>query len=225
MNKPVDPRLDATRNRSLEAALSLLQENGVLAVTHAAISTMTGISRSTLYRHWPNLEDLRNAAFARAAKAELDERPIDGPLKTDLLWMIGHLMKVLNEAPWGKIAPQIIGMAATEDQTRELLRTWIDDRSSDVAAVIEAARDRGELRVDAPIQQMIEMAIAIPYFRKLVAGRSLDPDWLESHVDLICGLATKEPNSRSTVAKSIRPAKQTLKRQQPAAGLSRKVDN
>ncbi len=195
MNKPVDPRLDATRNHSLEAALSLLQESGVLAVTHAAISNKTGISRSTLYRHWPKLEDLRNAAFARAAKAELDERPIDGPLKTDLMWMIGHLMKVLNEAPWGRIAPQIIGMAATEDQTRELLRTWIDDRSSDVAAVIEAARDRGELRVDAPIQQLIEMAIAIPYFRKLVAGRSLDPEWLESHVDLICGLATKEPTS------------------------------
>ena len=195
MNKPVDPRLDATRNRSLEAALSLLQENGVLAVTHAAISTMTGISRSTLYRHWPNLEDLRNAAFARAAKAELDERPIDGPLKTDLIWMIGHLMKVLNDTPWGKVAPQIIGMAATEDQTRELLRTWIDDRSMDVSAVFEAARDRGELRADAPVQQMIEMAIAIPYFRKLVAGRVLDADWLESHVDLICNLATKEPTS------------------------------
>jgi len=191
MNKPVDPRLDATRNLSLEAALVLLQENGVLAVTHAAISAKTGISRSTLYRHWPKLEDLRNAAFARAAKADLDERPINGPLKTDLMWMIGHLMKVLNDAPWGKVAPQIIGMAATEDQTRELMRKWIDDRSADVAAVFEAARVRGELDEDAPVQQMIEMAIAIPYFRKLIAGRVLDPDWLETHVDLICSLAKK----------------------------------
>ena len=194
MNKPVDPRLDATRNHSLEAALSLLQESGVLAVTHAAISAKTGISRSTLYRHWPKLENLRNAAFARAAKAELDERPIDGPLKTDLMWMIGHLMKVLNEAPWGKVVPQIIGMAATEDKTRELMNSWIDDRSSDVAAVFEAARGRGELDEDAPVPQLIEMAIAIPYFRKLVAGRVLDADWLEAHVDLICSMAARKPN-------------------------------
>ena len=191
MNKPVDPRLDATRNHSLEAALLLLQDRGVLAVTHAAISAKTGISRSTLYRHWPKLGDLRNAAFARAAKAEVDERPIDGPLKTDLMWIIGHLMKVLNDTAWGKVAPQIIGMAATEDQTRDLMSAWIDDRSTDVAAVFEAARQRGELRADAPFEQLIEMAIAIPYFRKLVAGRVLDPDWLESHVDLICSLATK----------------------------------
>ena len=195
MSKHTDPRLDATRNHSLDAALAILQEKGVPAVTHAAISRETGISRSTLYRHWPNLEDLRNAAFARAAKAQVDDRPIDGPLKTDLMWIIGHLMKVLNDTPWGKVAPQIIGMAATEIQTRELMKTWIDDRSSDVAAIFEAARDRGELRFDAPVQQLVEMAIAIPYFRKLVAGRELDQNWLESHVDLICRLSAKKPDS------------------------------
>ena len=195
MNKPADPRLDATRNHSLEAALMLLQENGVLAVTHAAINAKTGISRSTLYRHWPKLEDLRNAAFARAAKADVDERPIDGPLKTDLMWIIGHLMKVLNDTSWGKVAPQIIGMAATEDQTRELLSTWMDDRSSDVGAVFEAARTRGELRDDAPVQQIIEMAIAIPYFRKLVSGKPLDQEWLEAHVGAICSLAAKQPSA------------------------------
>ena len=189
MNKAVDPRIDATRNLSLEAALSLLQEKGVLAVTHAAISRETGISRSTLYRHWPLLQDLRNAAFARAAKAEVDPRPVHGPLRDDLIWIIGHLMKVLNETAWGTIAPQIIGMSATEDQTREFLRVWIEDRSADVAAVLEAAKERGELGADAPTEKMIEMAIAIPYFRKLVAGRHLDQEWLASHIDAVCSLA------------------------------------
>lgn len=193
MNKPVDPRLDATRSHSLEAALELLQDKGVVAVTHGAVSARTGISRSTLYRHWPKLQDLRNAAFARAAKAEVDAKPIDGPLKTDLIWIIGHLMKVLNDTAWGKVAPQIIGMAATDDQTKELLQIWIEDRSADVLAVFEAAQSRGELVADAPIQKLVELAIAVPYFRKLVAGRSLDAAWLESHVDMICSLATAPP--------------------------------
>ena len=190
MTKPVDPRLDVTRNLSLEAALRLLQEKGVLAVTHGAISRETGISRSTLYRHWPKLEDLRNAAFARAAKAELAARPVGGPLKTDLMWMIGHLMKVLNDTAWGKVAPQIIGMAATEAQARDLMSAWMEARSTDVAGVIEAAQARGEIRADAPVAQMAEMAIAIPYFRKLVAGRPLDEAWLEAHVEAVCHLAS-----------------------------------
>lgn len=194
MSKLVDPRLDATRSLSLDAALALLQEKGVPAVTHAAISQRTGISRSTLYRHWPKLEDLRNAAVAHVAKADRDARPIDGPLRTDLVWIIGHLMKVLNETAWGTVAAQVIGMAATEDQTRKLLRAWMDDRSADVAAVFKAAETRGELRPDAPVEQLVEMAISIPYFRKLVSGQPLDQEWLERHVGVICTLAAKPSN-------------------------------
>ena len=197
MNSFVDPRLDATRTHSLEAALSLLQDEGVIAVTHGAISKKTGISRSTLYRHWPKLEDLRNAAFARAANAEVDPRPTNGPLRSDLIWIIGHLMKVLNDTAWGKVAPQIIGMAATEDQTRAFLSKWIEDRSADVSAVFNAAKARGELGDDAPIDQMIEMAIAMPYFRKLVAGKPLDQKWLESHVDAVCLLAAEQSKDRA----------------------------
>ena len=189
MEKREDPRLDATRRHALDAALTLLQEDGILAVTHAAVSAHTGISRSTLYRHWPKVDALRNAAFARAATGRRDAPPVDGPLKADLMWMLGNLVQALNETPWGRIAPQVIAAAATDAQTRDLLNRWIADRSRDVAAVFSAARDRGELKDDAPVQQLIEMAIAGPYFAKLVAGRDLDHQWLETHVDTLCKLA------------------------------------
>ena len=101
-------------------------------------------------------------------------------------------MKVLNETVWGTVAPQIIGMAATEDQTRALLHIWIENRSADVARVFEAARERGEISADAPIEKMIEMAIAIPYFRKLMSGQPLDEEWLITHIDAVCSLGTKQ---------------------------------
>lgn len=190
MKRSPDPRLDATQSQALEAALMLLQGKGVLAVTHAAINHETGISRSTLYRHWPKLEDLRNAAFARAATGPKNLPRTNGPLKTDLIWIIGHLMTALNDTPWGKIAPQVIAVAATEEQTRGLMSKWIEDRSRDVESVFDAAKARGEVRESAPVRQLVEMAIAIPYFRKLVAGLPLDHDWLDTHVDMICSLAT-----------------------------------
>lgn len=197
MDRSPDPRLDATRSHALQTALELLQGKGLLAVTHAAISSATGISRSTLYRHWPTLEDLRNAAIARAASRPINQPRTNGPLKTDLTWILGNLMTALNETPWGKIAPQVIAVAATEEQTRGLLRKWIEDRSEDVKSVFDAAIARGEIREEAPIPQMVEMAIAIPYFRKLVAGRQLDHVWLDAHVAMICGLAAKNPNNLS----------------------------
>ena len=104
-------------------------------------------------------------------------------------------MTALNDTPWGKIAPQVIALAATDEQTRDLMNKWIEDRSKDVESVLVAAEARGELRENAPIQQMVEMAIAVPYFRKLVAGLKLDQEWLDAHVDLICSLATELPKA------------------------------
>lgn len=191
MDRSQDPRLDATRAHALNAALEILQDQGALAVTHAAISSQTGISRSTLYRHWAKLDDLRNAAFARAATGPENEPRTDGPLKTDLLWMIGKLVTALNETPWGRIAPQVIAAAVTDEKSRELLNRWIGDRKGDVRSVFSAARARGELSESAPVEQLVEMAIGIPYFRKLVAGQQLSPEWLEAHVNMICKLAAK----------------------------------
>ncbi len=186
MAKSEDQRLIATRSESLEAALELLQEEGVLAVTHAAISAKTGISRSTLYRHWPRLDELRNAAFARAASTPRNLPRTNGPLKTDLIWILGHLMMALNETPWGYVAPQIIAAASTDEQARALLSNWIKDRSADVEEVFNAAKVRGEINEDLDVSQLIEIVIAGPYFRKFIAGLPLDHDWLDAHADLIC---------------------------------------
>ena len=164
-------------------------------MTHAAVSAQTGISRSTLYRHWPKLEELRNAAFARAAAGPKTVARTNGPLRTDLNWLLGHLMAALNETPWGKVAPQVIAIAATDDQTRALMGKWIKDRSGDFESVFNAAETRGEIKEGAPIQQLIEMAMAIPYFRKLVAGADLDQEWLDRHVDVICRLAMENPEA------------------------------
>lgn len=191
-----DPRLTATRVLALDTALTILQENGVLAVTYGTLSAQTGISRSTLYRHWPKLEALRNAVFLHAAGTPRHGPRINGPLRTDLTWILGKLVTALNDSPWGQIVPQAIAIAATDDQVRGLINNWMKDRSASVKAVFAAAEARGELRKNAPVQQMIEMAIAVPYFRKLIAGLPLDQEWLDTHVDLICQLATDRDHER-----------------------------
>ncbi|WP_161599871.1 TetR/AcrR family transcriptional regulator [Roseibium sediminis] len=198
MDKAIDPRMDATQAQALSAALELLQSKGLLAVSHAAISAETGISRSTLYRHWPKLEDLRNAAIARAATGQNNSPRTNGPLKTDLIWILGHLMTALNETPWGRIAPQVIAVAAIEDQARQMLSKWIEDRSETMKSVFDAAISRGEISEGARISQLIEMAIAVPYFRKLISNQPLDHEWLDNHVDLICQLAVADEVAESS---------------------------
>lgn len=191
MSKTDDPRFIATRNIALDSAIDILSEDGVLAVTHATVSAKTGISRSTLYRHWPKIDQLRKDAFMRTARPPVIAPKTNGPLHADLSWILGILMSALNDTPWGRIAPQVISAAATDDETREVINGFMRDRMSNVREVFDAALERGEIISDVQIERLIETAIAIPYFRKLIAGLPLDHDWLESHVDMLCELATK----------------------------------
>ena len=189
MGKLADPRLDATENRALEAALDLLQTSGVLAVTHGAIHRKTGISRSTLYRHWPKLDDLRHAVLARATRGGKSPEPTNGPLREDLRWILGTLVSALNDTPWGKVAPQVIGTAAVDDQTRNLLEKWMSDRRGNVRSAFGLAIERGEISANAPVEQLIEITISAPYFRKCMSGQPLDQAWFEEHIDLLCSIA------------------------------------
>lgn len=189
MSNQEDPRLTATRNQALEAAQEILETDGVLAVTHASVSAKTGISRSTLYRHWPEIGQMRDDVFKVAATPSHIAPQTDGPLRADLTWLLGILVNALNETPWGQIAPQVIAAAATDDGARDVINHFMRERRATVRAVFEAADARGELSADAPVEYLIQMAISIPYFRKLIAGLPVDHDWLDTHVDHICRLA------------------------------------
>lgn len=191
MTIPDDPRFIATRNLALDAAFKIFHSESVLAVTHASVSKETGISRSTLYRHWPEVAQLRKDAMLRAARPPVIAPRTNGPLKADLNWMLGLLMAALNETPWGKIAPQLIATAAIDVDAKSAINGFMEDRRKDVMSVFEAAEKRGELVSDAPIENLIEMAIAVPYHRKLISGLPLDYAWLDEHVEVLCRLALR----------------------------------
>lgn len=186
MAETEDPRLKVTRELALDAALKILLDEGVLAVSHASVSKMTGISRSTLYRHWPEIKQLRNHAFKRASRPNNITPQTDGPLHADLTWILSRLVFVLNEMPWGKIAPHVIAAAATDDNAKHVINEVMQERMALVRKIFVAAQLRGEMEQDAPIDNLVDMAIAVPYFRKFIAGMPLNQEWLETHINTLC---------------------------------------
>ena len=132
---------------------------------------------------------MRNDAFKRAATPPSISPQTDGPLRADLTWLLGILMAALNETPWGQIAPQVIAAAATDQEARAVINDFMKERMASVEAIFAAAEARGELSPGVPVSYLVQMAIAVPYFRKLIAGLPIDQAWLETHVDLICRLA------------------------------------
>ncbi len=189
MKKIDDPRIAATRSAALDAALGILQDEGVPAVTHSAVNKATGISRSTLYRHWPETKRLLIDTFKHASGPSKLKPAADGPLRADLNWHLTHLVTALNETPWAKIAPQIIASATMDEEAQILLNELMGERIAFVENTFIAAQARNEIVSGAPIRQLVEMMISVPYFRKLILGATLDKGWMESHIEMICSLA------------------------------------
>ena len=98
-------------------------------------------------------------------------------------------MGALNDTPWGQIAPQVVAAASTDEEARLVITEFMKDRFASVEAVFAAAVGRGEITVGVPVDQLIELAVAAPYFRKLIRHEALDEDWLDKHVDLLCSFA------------------------------------
>src|ERR1700722_7218736 len=48
-----NPRVQRTRDRMLAAARELLAEAGAAGLTYSALAERAGVTRQTLYRHWP----------------------------------------------------------------------------------------------------------------------------------------------------------------------------
>lgn len=51
--KPLDRRVARTRERVLQVARELLHEVGPIRLTYSVLSDRSGVTRQTLYRHWP----------------------------------------------------------------------------------------------------------------------------------------------------------------------------
>ncbi|BDT99367.1 TetR/AcrR family transcriptional regulator [Nocardia sputorum] len=94
----VDPRKLRSRARLLDAATALLKTGGLEAVTVEAVTTMSKVARTTLYRHFDNAMQLRAATLERLLPPVIEAAP-GGPLRQRLIDLLSRQAAVVNEAP------------------------------------------------------------------------------------------------------------------------------
>src|SRR5262245_22983206 len=79
------PRREGVTDAILEAALSLVQEQGVEALTIDGIAARAGVSRPTLYSRWTSKEALVDATLGVLMDRMHVEQPHTGHVRDDLV--------------------------------------------------------------------------------------------------------------------------------------------
>lgn len=181
----IDPRITRSRSAALTAVRELLQEDGLPAVTHVNVSSRSGVGRSTLYRHWPDVTDLlRDALAGQIARRHSTPK---GNLRDDLLAELDLVRSQLLDATTERIMRVVIERADSSPAFAALKLDLYREGSRTTATVIEAAVTRGELPAATDVEFAVAQLLGPLFFRRLLAGARLNRADVTAVVDAFLG--------------------------------------
>ncbi|MFV2084774.1 TetR/AcrR family transcriptional regulator [Micromonospora sp. LOL_021] len=191
-------RSEQSRRAILAAALALLTEQGYAAVTVEAIAARAGVGKQTIYRWWRG----KGGVILDALTDNLPEvlaLPDTGDLRADLREVLRATVAEFADprlsATTRAITIETLADEELADQARDrLLRPQLDM----VHTRLEAARDAGQVRPDAPLDQVVELLFGPLYHRWLLRTGPLTDEYADSIVDLVVAAVTPAGTSTGT---------------------------
>ena len=121
--RPAGPTAE-TEAVVLTAALELLLTEGAGALTPQRLHTATGVSRSTVYRHWPTPHAVLEALIAVAPPRD---HPSAGDLATDLHAAVDQLCNRLRDKPVAAFLQALVAAASTDPEAADLRHRYVED--------------------------------------------------------------------------------------------------
>ena len=185
--RPIDPRVAHTRRLVLEAAASLLAEEGFDRLTLEELAERSGVARSTIYRNWDDRSELFADAFELLCS--FPEIPDLGSMRDELRLLADELAGSLQSSEWAKALPSMIGAAHRDDVLGAAQARFSEMRREMTSAIFRRAEERGELGRTHDLHELAELFAAPLFFRFLMSHQPLDEGFLARHVDRLVALA------------------------------------
>lgn len=183
-----DPRLLRSRDAMVSAATALLTEGGLEAITHQAVAARAGVGRATVYRHWPDLLDLRLSALVGGVPP-LPPAPEDlragsgGTPRTELVHYLRVLATRWADPSAGAVVAAIIGGAQHDTQMRRLREILMTQIVDSLRPAVTAAGGQGQLRPDVTPEMFAMTAVGSLFYLRFLAGAPLGGETVDGVVD------------------------------------------
>jgi AcrR family transcriptional regulator len=150
----------ATAERNVEAILDaaerLLRQRSQASIS--GVAKEAGVSRVTVYAHFPTREELIEAVVARVTRAAQDSIENANPAEGD---PVAALKRVITVA-WAELErQQAIRQAAAEELSPEAVWRAHQSAAGTVEKLIERGRRTGAFRKDLPVEWLIASCFAL----------------------------------------------------------------
>jgi AcrR family transcriptional regulator len=185
-------RRDAGRARGepVEAAVLLrtledIAAYGIEQLSVARVARAADVNKTSVYRRWPTREALIAAALERVFIDVQDNIADTGSLRGDLM-IVGQLVASFLDSPVGQAVARAALGNAVSPALRALAAQQIGAQASGpFAALVARAMQRGEWRIDAPVDPVPRMLVGALLHGALLEGQALTPAVVGAVVDVI----------------------------------------
>lgn len=162
--------------RIASAAIDLLVEGGMPALTFQRVAELAGVSRATMYRRWASPAHLATEVI-RTRAAEAIVVPDHGSLALDLAAVLRQIAAFVS-TPVGRAAITASVELGAEPGAGPTASGW-DARWGDVRTIYDRAIERGELPPDVDREAAFASVAGALYFKIIVIGGAIDDEWIE----------------------------------------------
>jgi AcrR family transcriptional regulator len=189
-----DARVERTVAKVLAAAHRLLETEGLASVTFGRVSRETGVSRTTLYRHWSNPSELISDAWARVAPSNCVSHT--AVLEDDLVAVFRAVRDVVESSTMRRSLPGLLVAAQRDPVISSLHTQFVRDRRQPIVERLRAAIAGGEIRADADPELLVDLMSGPIFYRQLLRRtRTSDHD---VRAMVAAALASVRPGDRTS---------------------------
>lgn len=182
------PRSSRAHQAVIDAARDLFAEHGIDRTSMDAIARLSGVSKATIYNHWPDKDALCLAVMAELHGLDESLEDVDtGDLRQDLLAVAGRRPPDEFANARQRILPHFMAHASKNPAFGHAWRARVlEPPREQVVRVIRRAIARGELPADLNLDFAVGLLLGPPmywYMRRQIIPASpgpsdFDPEWL-----------------------------------------------
>jgi AcrR family transcriptional regulator len=179
------PRSQEADRAILAAAVELLAERGLAAMTIEEVAARAGVGKATIYRRWPSKGLLALDAFVASFRAQ-QPLPDTGTLRGDLLDALHAWVRAVTHTPMGRMLADLVAEAQHDPELRAAWRDRvIEPLRSQHRIMLDRAIARGEIPPSVDREVVLDLFFGAAQHRLLLGHLPMTEDFIRGVVDVI----------------------------------------
>jgi AcrR family transcriptional regulator len=210
--RPGRPRSEQAADAIRAAALALLAERELGAISMDEVAALAGSSKATIYRHWPSKEAL--VADALASLASTLPVPDTGTLRGDLRALLRDMVHTMTHTPAGRVLAMLVpAMQRNEELHHALMTVLFAPRRALLAGLVQRAIDRGEVPAGTDSRAIAHLVVGPVLMHVLITHEPIEDPFVETIVDTVVrGVGASEARGEAREATERAPGQASPRR-------------